>query len=198
MPATTRTFIAVEVPSEGRDRIERLRAKLAPDIPGAKWVAKENLHLTLAFLGDVQDADLAAVCRAAASAAAPFEPLELALDGLGCFGSPARPRTLWAGVAGPGLDGLRALQKSLTAAVAREGYRADDRFDAHVTLARFKPGRGPAPNLTGVLEKNRGWSGGAWNVAEVVTFASTLTPDGPVYAPLATARLAGQKPSTPA
>ncbi|HWE39977.1 MAG TPA: RNA 2',3'-cyclic phosphodiesterase [Isosphaeraceae bacterium] len=196
MPDTTRTFIAVEVPREGRERIERLIGRLAPDAKGARWVATENLHVTLAFLGDVRDADLDSVCRAVAAAARPFEPLELALEGLGCFGSPTRPRTLWAGIQGPGLEGLKALQKEIATAVAREGYRADDRFDAHVTLARFKSGRGPAPNLTGILEKNRGWSGGAWRVAEVITLASTLTPERPVYAPLARAHLRGEKPST--
>jgi 2'-5' RNA ligase len=198
MPATTRTFIAVEVPKEGRERIGRLIGKLAPEVAGAKWVATENLHLTLAFLGDVRDADLGAVCRAVAGAARPFEPLELTLEGLGCFGSPIRPRTLWAGIQGPGLDGLKELQKAVAGAVTKADYRPDDRFAAHVTLARFNPGRGPAPNLTELLEKNREWSAGAWRVAEVVTFASTLTPEGPVYAPLARAKLTGQKPSTPA
>jgi 2'-5' RNA ligase len=198
MPQTTRTFIAVEVPPEGRERIERLIGRLAPDVKGPRWVAAENLHLTLAFLGDVRDPDLDAVCRAVTGAAGPFGPLELGLEGLGCFGSPDRPRTLWLGVKGPGLESLKALQKDIAAAVARAGYRADDRFDAHVTLARFKAGRGPAPNLTATLEKHRAWSGGAWRVEEVVTFASTLTPEGPVYAPLAKAHLRGEKPSTPA
>ena len=70
---------------------------------------------------------------------------------------------------------------------------SDTRFHPHVTLGRVKAGRGPAPDLTPIVNHYKTWSAGAFTVVEAVTFASTLTPDGPIYAPLGRAPLAGRK-----
>ena len=78
------------------------------------------------------------------------------------------------------------------------GYRPEDlRFTPHVTLGRIKSDRrGQQPlDLTAILEPYQTWSGGTFSVNEVVTFASTLTPDGPAYAQLARAPLCREKNS---
>ncbi|HMB08713.1 MAG TPA: RNA 2',3'-cyclic phosphodiesterase, partial [Isosphaeraceae bacterium] len=164
-----------------------------PEVPGVRWVTARPFHLTLAFLGDVADTDLNAVCRGVAEAAAGFAPFELRLEGLGVFPDPTRPRTFWVGITGPGLDTLAALQKKIARAVADAGYPPDDnKFHPHVTLGRLKPGRGPAPDVGPLLRHYRGWSAGSFRVAEAATYASTLSPDGPLYAPLGTAPLGGR------
>jgi 2'-5' RNA ligase len=95
---------------------------------------------------------------------------------------------------GPGVESLSALQKKVAQAVARAGYPPDDsRFHPHTTLGRVKSGRGPAPDLTPLLNHYRTWSAGSFTASECVTFASTLSPDGPVYAPLVRAPLEGRK-----
>lgn len=196
MPDTTRTFIALEIPADKRDKLGRLQSLIAPEIPGARWVEMGQFHVTLAFLGDVPHADLAGLCRAVAGVAAGHAPIDLRLEGLGVFPDPRRARVAWVGLAGPGLEALGALQRDVAAAANRAGYPPDERFSPHVTIGRLKIGRGadPPPDLSPLLRHYQRWMAGSFQAAEVVTFASNPTPDGPAYAALARAPLAGGKP----
>jgi 2'-5' RNA ligase len=198
MPKTTRTFIALAVPENLGERLTRLQGQLAAQVAGVRWTATLPFHATLAFLGDVDDADLNSVCRAVAQAAAPFAPVEVRLQGVGAFPSLARPRVIWAGLEAPST--LHDLRKSIAKALAAVGYRPDDdRFTPHVTLGRIKADRRtPLPaGLSQTLSPYHDWSGGEFTVHTVVTFASTLTSNGPVYAPLARAPLTGKSDVTP-
>jgi 2'-5' RNA ligase len=192
MASTTRTFIAVTVPDTSGQKLVRLQSLLAPNVPGVHWVTIAPFHLTLAFLGDVADTDLNDVCRASSAASASVSPFPLRLEGLGAFPTPARPRVVWVGAAAPAMAALDALQKAVAQAVAATGHPpADDRFHPHVTLGRLKPGRGPSPDLNSLVKHYRTWSAGSFIVTEAVVFASTLTPEGPAYAPLCRAPLRG-------
>lgn len=202
MPSTTRTFIAVSVPEALAARLRRLQQQLSGELPGVRLSVIPPFHVTLAFLGDVDHVDLADVCRAAAAEAANFGKFELKLEGLGVFPNAARPRVLWAGVTGPGLDTLCALQSALAGAAARLKYPTDGKpFHPHVTLGRFLPRRGADPSgeraLTQALNRYKTWHAGPFPVTEAVTFASTQTPDGAAYAPLGRAPLAARKPGAP-
>jgi len=196
MPKTTRTFIAIPIPPTLGEKLTRLQNSLAPQVSAARWTSTLPFHMTLAFLGDVPDNDLNTVCKAVAQACGPVSPFELRLEGVGVFPGPTKPRVLWAGLRAPDALALAGLQKSVVLAVTRAGYRPDDqRFTPHTTLGRIRPDRrGPMPgDLTGILAPLQNWSGGSFTVSEVITYASTLSPDGPVYAPLARAPLNGKK-----
>lgn len=204
MPDTTRTFIAVRIPDTLTTRLSRLQQRLAGDLPGVRWSTAPPYHVTLVFLGDVANADLNTLCKTAAAEAATFKPFDLTLTGLGVFPDPSRPRVVWAGVGGSGLEALKSLQRALAAASARLNYAGDDKpFHPHVTLGRAQSPRGrrPAPAvspaqgrpLEHVLSHYRTWHAGPFAVKEAVVFASTLTRDGPEYAPLARAPLLGAK-----
>jgi 2'-5' RNA ligase len=196
MPRTTRTFIAVAIPAALGEKLGRLQTQLAPAVPGARWTTTEPFHMTLAFLGDVAELDLNPLCKAVAEATAPFRRFEVRLEGVGAFPDLSRPRVIWAGLTAPDLSPLHDLQKAVAGAATEVGYRPDDqRFTPHVTLGRIKSDRrGPRPpDLTQPFERYRTWSGGSFTVSEVITFGSTLTPEGPTYAPLAKAPLAGRK-----
>lgn len=196
MPDTTRTFLAVAVPATLERKLTRLQAQLSGEAPGVRWEVAMPFHITLAFLGEVGHGDLNAVCLAAAEASAPFERFALNLEGIGAFPDPARPRVVWAGLGADGVEPLRALQAAVTSAIARLDYRPESRpFHPHVTLGRFGPGRHPARDFTNLVSHYRTWHAGPFDVAEVVVFGSTLTRDGPVYAPLGRAPLKGRKPT---
>jgi 2'-5' RNA ligase len=191
---TTRTFIAIDMPAPLVARLERLQATLADEVPGIRWSSIGAFHLTLAFLGDVANTDLNDVCRASATAAAPFAPFALKLEGLGAFPDANRPRTVWAGLTGDALAELGRLRTAVAAACAAEGAPPeDDRFHPHITLGRAQKKAGPPRNLAAVLNRYRSWSAGTMTVSEVVTYSSTLTPEGPLYVPLARAPLAARK-----
>jgi 2'-5' RNA ligase len=193
MPGTTRTFVAVEMPGPVQSELQRLQDQLGREVPGVRWVgAATGFHLTLAFLGNVPDTDLEAVCRAIEAGAAPFGPLTLRLEGLGAFPKPARPRVVWAGLGGPGMAVLGELQRSLVAALKRVRHAPeDDRFHPHVTLGRIPEGRGRPPDLTGPFRRVGAVVGPYFEVSEVTVFASWLSPSGPSYTPLARALLKG-------
>jgi 2'-5' RNA ligase len=196
MPRTTRTFIAIAIPSPHGEKLTRLQAELAPAVPGARWTMAQPFHMTLAFLGDVADVDLNTLCRAVSEASAAIPRFEARVEGVGAFPDPARPRVIWAGLVAPDPSPLRELQKAVAKAATKAGYRPDDeRFHPHITLGRIKSDRrGPRTlDLTPFLEPHGTWSAGSFVVSEVITFGSTLTPEGPVYTPLAKAPLAPRK-----
>jgi 2'-5' RNA ligase len=200
MPQTTRTFVAIEVPESSGQKLVRLQKELGPLIPHCRWTAAQPFHVTLAFLGDVKDRDLNDVCKAVEAGAVlgtesgAFDAFEVKLHGLGAFPSPAKARVVWAGMTSPNMKPLLDLQQSIVRALARAGYRPDDeRFHPHVTLGRIKSDRSRPSDLTAVIERFRGWAGGSFVVREVITFASTLGPLGPAYAPLGRAFVGPKK-----
>jgi RNA 2',3'-cyclic 3'-phosphodiesterase len=196
MPETTRTFIAVAIPAPLGEKLTRLQTRLAPEIPGVRWNSTLPFHVTLVFLGDVRNADLNQVCAVVSEAASPFPPFEVCVEGVGAFPNPARPRVIWAGLKSPEPSPIVRIQETIARNLSRIGYRSDkDRFTPHATLGRIKLDRrsSPAPDLTKILSAYETWEAGAFTVRELTTFSSTLTHQGPVYAPLAQARLTGKK-----
>jgi 2'-5' RNA ligase len=184
-----RTFVAVGLDRGARARCVALQETLARCGAEVRWVAAETLHLTLLFLGDTDERDLPGVCRAVAGVCRAHEAFPLALEGVGCFPTMARPHTVWAGV-GAGKQELVALHDALEGPLVDLGcYRREDRqYAPHLTLGRVK-GPGGADGLAQALLKQRLWAGGETPVAEVRVMASDLRPEGPVYSVLSTAKL---------
>lgn len=194
MPATTRTFIAIALPHDQAVALDRLCQGIAPETPGWRWISLGHFHITLSFLGDVADRDLDDLNRAITEDVARIEPFELEPAGLGAFPDPRRPRTLWAGIRGPGLDALDRLQEAVVGAASRAGHPPEDqRFHPHITLARSKAVRGA---LGPLIDGHQGWSAGVFPVRDVIVFASRLGPQGPSYSSLARAPLDGRKPES--
>src|SRR5687767_7627551 len=107
-----RTFIAVELEKGIRSRCLTLQETLARSAEDVKWVEAENLHVTLLFLGEVDERDLPAVCQVVGAACAEISPFTMSIEGVGCFPNLRRPRTLWVGV-GRGTQDLVALHDAL-------------------------------------------------------------------------------------
>jgi len=185
-----RTFIAVEITDEIRRRAVELARKLAPAAGDVKWVAAENLHWTMQFLGDVDELEIPAVCKAVADAAAECETFDLAALGAGAFPAADRPRTLWIG-AGQGADQMIALHSAIERRLRKRGYRGENRrFVPHLTIGRA--GRKSRPqSLAAELAALADFDGGSMRVDEVTVFVSQLTRDGPIYEPLSRAPLGG-------
>lgn len=187
----TRTFIAIDLGEGLRARLASLQETLARSAAEVKWVEEENLHVTLLFLGEVDERDLVAVCRAVAAGAATQAPFPLTVEKVSCFGSPRRPRTLWAGV-GAGTQEVVALHAALEPPLQELGcYRREERaYTPHITLGRVKSDR-PNDALAAALARKADWVGGETVVREVHVMGSELTPQGPVYTVLSRAKLGG-------
>lgn len=191
--ATIRTFIALDLPLDAREAVRRLQGELAPTAHGVRWVDHSTLHLTLAFLGDVDDQAHDELGRTLQSAVAGLPRFRLTIQGLGVFPRAISPRVVWVGLQGEGLKELQLLQSRVVAAARSASVPpTDDRFSPHITIGRVK--RPPGPNLTPILDSYRVWHGGELQVDEVVLFRSDLNTVGPVYTPLSRAPLGPPAP----
>lgn len=167
-----RLFVAIEVPDDIRARM----AGLCAGVPGARWVAPENMHLTLRFIGDVDEGVMQDIDAALTRVHAPG--FAMTFSGVGCFGSARRPRSLWVGV--EPVDALNTLQSRVEAAVQRAGCPPEGRnFAPHVTLARFKGGG--VARLGDYLAANSPFRAGPIDVRQVTLFSSVLSHNGSIY-----------------
>jgi len=152
-PMSTRTFIAVELPDVARAALQTHVARLSHALPRMRFQPPSSPHLTLAFLGELDDEQLAAATQAAITAAPTVPPFTLTVAGLGIFGPPYAPRVLWCGVGGD-IAALLRLQAVLADRLEAAGFPREPRpFAPHLTLARFKQPLNPAAlqRLTGIL-----------------------------------------------
>jgi len=134
----TRTFIAVELDAAVRAELERLIGRLRRVAPGVRWSDPSGLHLTLAFLGELDDERLMAAREATATAARLGQPFHIAIGKLGYFGPAWAPRVVWAGLGGETAK-LLAIQGALARELERHGFAREERpFAPHLTLARLK------------------------------------------------------------
>jgi 2'-5' RNA ligase len=184
-----RTFLGVDVGEDIRDRLVSLQEELAIAAPDVKWVEPENLHITLLFLGEVEQRETLDICRAAQKAIASMNAFALTIEGVGAFPNVRRPRTLWVGV-GTGLQAVVAVHDAIERPLLDMGnYRRETRgYTPHVTLGRVR-GERTNGDLAKTLTKHKTWSGGEVTVKEVQVMTSDLTPDGPIYTVVGRAKL---------
>jgi 2'-5' RNA ligase len=187
-----RTFLALDIDAAARDRL----IAAVGEIDGAggakvRWVARQNLHVTLRFLGDVADEALADVCRATCEAARPVDPIPFDVPGLVCVPPGGRQvRMVWAAVREP-TGQLARLHERLETALAPLGFRPEGRpFRPHITVGRVKFARDAAA-LRSAVEAFRAVGFGQQRAGDVVIYGSELTADGPVYTAMGEASLCG-------
>ncbi|MBX0327295.1 RNA 2',3'-cyclic phosphodiesterase [Oscillochloris sp. ZM17-4] len=181
-----RLFIALDLPDHARAALAEAQSRLRRCGHAVRWAAVDGLHLTLQFLGEADPARVPDLLAALAAIPAPAFPLRL--GGLGAFPSSARPRVIWAGLAGD-LGALGALQRAVTDATAPLGFIPEDRpFAPHLTLGRARQDVGAAQidALAAALRAAAPPAPVAWDVGRPLLFESRSTPQGVVYTIVAT------------
>ena len=185
-----RIFIAAEVPLAVRAALEQQINRLRRSRSHVSWVTPENLHITLAFLGDVGVESVAELARIMDAITAEAVPFDMECAGLGTFGSLRSPRIIWAGIE-EGSVALRALQGRLAERIRAAGFHLEDRpFHAHITLGRVRSSRG-ARDLTSVLGSDKNARFGRFRVERLVLMRSHLGPNGAMYSVLHASPLKG-------
>jgi RNA 2',3'-cyclic 3'-phosphodiesterase len=168
-----RLFVALDLPWELR---ERLRAMTALSIPGARWVAPENYHLTLRFIGETPGYRAEEIDHALGALKAPG--FMLTLSGLGTFSKGGRVVSLWIGVErNPSLDHLRAKIETALQRIGLEPERR--RFAPHVSLARLD--NVPEAKLAGFVQANNLFRAPSVPVQHFTLFSSRLGKEQSVY-----------------
>jgi 2'-5' RNA ligase len=189
--ARLRTFIALDLGPAIRERLVSLQENFESQASGVKWVEPENLHVTLLFLGEVDNREIPAVCRAVDEVAQTLPPFVLSVEGVGCFPNPRRPRVLWVGI-GAGAELVTALHDLLEPPLLDLGcYRREQRkYTPHVTLGRIKSEAAPV-GFAQALAKHETWKAGQTPIPDVRVMSSELSPRGPEYTVLSRAKLRG-------
>lgn len=180
-----RTFVCVELPDAERRRVGALQTDLKRHGARVSWGSPDTVHVTLAFLGDVDEERIPDVVAAVGEAASASTPLDLRIDGTGRFPPRGRPRVLWAGL-GVDVAPLRALRERLVDALDRIGFPRDARpFAAHLTIGRVKDDRDPSLAAVVTALDAAALLGEPFHVDEVVVMRSELDPRGARHTPLA-------------
>jgi 2'-5' RNA ligase len=189
-----RLFIAVTIPEEVKAKMEAAQAELRHVLPerGVRWARREQFHLTLRFLGDVDAPRVETLGDYLRAACQGFSPLQLRAKGVGFFPDQRFPRVAWVGV-NDQADQLPRLHQAVEA--ASQNFTAEapgERFTGHVTLARIKGIRRPEAEALGQVAAGMAERlFGQWTTYKVELMRSELSPKGARHTPLATIALAG-------
>ena len=170
-----RLFIAIDLPEEVKQVIEEIKEQIK-DIKGVKPVRKQNLHLTMKFLGEVEEDKVNRIVEAIGKAE--FKPFDLALGKLGFFPNEKRIRVLW--IDAEPAEPLARLKKEIDKALPL--FKDDHPFSAHLTFARIKYIASDEDKKK-ILEliTNTKIEKKEFLVDKFVLYKSTLMPEGPVY-----------------
>ena len=181
--ANLRLFFAVPLAEELRDRAVELQRELSRSARDArvKWVERENLHLTLKFVGDTPAGRLDELIAIARQVAGEAKSCELHYRGVGFFAGRGLPRTIWLGLAHEAPE-LTALAKALDEALARAGLAEGARrpFRGHLTLGRVKDARG-SKGLVRAIGELAEAPVGTQRMRDFTLISSELTGTGPIY-----------------
>jgi 2'-5' RNA ligase len=178
---TGRIFIALDISVEAAETIARFTGELRDEFPHIRvgWEKPEKVHLTLKFLGDIEEDELAKVKEAVLAAAGGSSPFALRIEKTGCFPSPAKARILWLGLTDES-GALRKLQAELEKAFEAWGFGKEKReFKAHLTLARLREPQKARELVKAFLQKK--FEPVSFEVSEIVIYESRLQPTGSVY-----------------
>ena len=172
-----RLFVALEIPDDVKDAVEAAFAPWREAFPKARWVPRENLHVTLKFLGRTWPRLVDWVPEQVEAAAAEVSPFVARLEGVGSFPSAKRGRALWAGF--ESTEPIDALAAEIETSLADEFPTEKRPFHPHLTVARSDPPLKLPVTYTGTeLESPE------WEVDHVTLFRSHLGRPAPRYEPL--------------
>ena len=150
----TRTFIALDMHASAQRALGQVIERFAELLPNLRWVDATGIHLTLAFLGELDDNRLALAMEAARATAHDFPAFDYRLTAPGTFGSPQQPRVIWMGIEDRPLaqlhgSPLQRLHHILNRELEQRGFETEKRpFSPHLTLARVKQPLTPAEQQT--------------------------------------------------
>lgn len=182
-----RAFVGVRIDRSVVEALSRLQSELRSQLGGLRWVALQNLHLTLKFFGEVSDAKIPLISAALEEVGRSLPRFSMESRGIGVFPDIKNPRVLWVGVeARP----LVMAAEAVEAAVEPLGFEREKRaFEPHLTVGRWRQFNGLKENLRQAIERWKDVSFGTTQVEELILFQSALRPEGAVYSPLHVVRM---------
>ncbi len=178
-----RSFIAIELGDKEKRSLELIQNKLKRELPPVRWVKPATMHLTLNFLGDVEEDLIPRIIESMNSAVRGCRPFRMNLSGIGAFPNSRNPRVIWIGIREESgvLGRLAAELEKLLSGIGIEPE--EHPFSPHLTLGRVKE-RGDRNVFDGVLTVFKDQNAGGVQVDGICLMRSDLTPQGPIYSAL--------------
>jgi 2'-5' RNA ligase len=195
-PASWRLFVAFVLPDAVKAEMEKAQAELRAAAPkdAVRWTRRDQFHLTLKFLGNVEAGQSESLKEALNRACGGFSPLRLCARGIGFFPHARSPRVVWVGL-DDSLGQLAEVQAAVETAV--RDFTAEEpegRFTGHVTLGRVRAlKRSQAEALSKVVDSMATRVFGEWTADHIELIRSELTSGGACYTTLAVVRGGDQK-----
>jgi len=191
-----RAFIAIELPPEIRQALSEIEHEIqnrtgAGAQKAVRWIAAENMHLTLKFLGEVSRANMQILAQMLRTEASRHPTFDFSVGGLGAFPNLRRPRVIWVGAEAPAH--LKKLQKAIEAEIRQLGYPTEQRpFSPHLTLGRITQNARPeeVSQTARALGEMKVGTIGRIHVTHLHLFRSDLRAGGAVYSKLFSFKLA--------
>lgn len=178
-----RSFVAIPLERDLLNRIDKFQRELRGLPADVKWVHVHSIHLTLKFLGDIEETRVEELGGAIERASEGFTPWRIPVKGAGAFPSLRNPRVVWIGMQDQSGELVR-LQGRIEREFSRLGFAEEGRpFSPHLTLGRVRSGRGKE-DLVRALAGETHREFGEIAIAKVVLFRSELKPSGAVYTSL--------------
>ena len=184
-----RAFVAIPIEEFIGNEIAKLIGKFRQPGDSIRWVAKENLHLTLAFLGEIDAIMVPKITEAIEGAIAEIPAFDMHVEGLGAFPNLNRPSILWVGIT-DGAEQVAEICEAVQAAIEPFGFPREHRkYVPHLTIGRIGKNAKNSQDLANRIEQHKDWVGGASPVSDVVFMESELGRSGPLYSVLNTCSL---------
>jgi 2'-5' RNA ligase len=185
-----RIFIAVELNSEVKNKINEVVSSIKNYNLPVKWVEKDNLHITLKFLGEVKENKINDLTKLLKNEVEKNNRFTLKVEGLGAFPNNKKPRVIWVGTT-DGKDKICDIAQKLEESLPKNGFgkKEEKPFSSHITIGRVKE-VGKLSDFSTVLPKLDNLSFGVVEVNSINLMKSALTPKGPIYEVVAKISLA--------
>ena len=178
-----RSFIAIKLPEEIKNKISDLQKTLRGTGADVKWVSPESIHLTLKFLGNIEKTQIEEILSAIKKSSAKIKPFPIEIKSTGVFPKIEYPRVVWIGVKEE-TKVLLVLQQKIEENLLPMGFEKEGRdFTPHLTLGRVKSQKGKE-KLISLLLQSKDISFGKFEVTEINLMQSILEPAGAEYSSL--------------
>jgi 2'-5' RNA ligase len=178
-----RTFIAIELPQEIKDKLAELQALLKQAGADVKWVNPKNIHITLKFLGEIDEDISAKIAGIIEDTAKKIQQFPISLSSLGAFPKIESARVIWIGI-DKGDKETGRLAKELEERIEKLGIPKEERpFSSHITIGRVR-GMLNKDKLAKALKELEAYFSGKnieFKVTKITLFKSTLGSSGPAY-----------------
>jgi RNA 2',3'-cyclic 3'-phosphodiesterase len=185
-----RSFVAFDLPRPVIEKLADVQKRLEQSASGVRWVNPGSIHLTINFLGDIDEELTAAIHGAMRESVAGSPALALYLSEIGAFPNKSRPRVIWAGLGGD-VGNLSRIKMRLDDLLEPLGFTPERRpFRPHLTIGRVKKNKNPR-QLNMALEQAEVADHDPFMVTDLVLYKSELSPRGAKYTSLAKAELTG-------